>query len=376
MRPTGVRVVLFDWGDTVMRVFPEYPGPMAHWPRVEAVPGAREALLALRPRYRLVLATNAAESGAALVREALERVGLDAHFEAVVTARELGVRKPNPAFFQAVLRQLGCAPREAAMVGDGYRADVAGAKQVGLRAVWFNPAASPCPLTHPLHDAEVRKMSELPTALRDLHLPDVAECLALLADQDLPPHVVRHSQAVAAVAFRLATRLRESGEAVDPLLAHRGGLLHDLDKVSSRRLNQTHGRLGARILREKGYPELADIVERHLVFTIFDPAERPATWEQKLVYYADKIVEGDRVVGVAGRMEGFRQRYPEYAAEFDRCRPSVLQLEAEICARLGVSPTTLLDRANRNDDLTVLGLEGKAGQRGARQDMCSEEASK
>jgi len=34
-----IRALIFDWGDTVMRVFPEFSGPMAHWPRVEAVHG-------------------------------------------------------------------------------------------------------------------------------------------------------------------------------------------------------------------------------------------------------------------------------------------------------------------------------------------------
>jgi len=77
-----------------------------------------------------------------------------------------------------------------------------------------------------------------------------------------------------------------------------------------------------------------------------DPASRPATWEEKIVYYTDKIVEHDRVVGVAARMEALRQRYPEYAGEFDHCSPFVLELEAEICARLGVSPAELLERTN------------------------------
>lgn len=164
-----VQVVVFDWGDTVMRVFPEYEGPMVHWPRVEAVPGVEEALLALHPRYRLALATNAAESGAALVRAALRRVGVEEHFDAVFTARELGVCKPDPAFFQAMLRELGCAPHEAAMVGDDYHADVAGAKGAGLQAIWFNPMASPSPFAHPLYDAEVRAMVELPAVLDALH---------------------------------------------------------------------------------------------------------------------------------------------------------------------------------------------------------------
>lgn len=167
-----IQVVVLDWGDTVMRVFPEYEGPMANWPRVARVPGVEEALLALHPPYRLILATNAAESGEPLVRAALRRVGLERYFEAVLTAQELGVCKPDLAFFQALLREVGCVPLEAVMVGDDYQNDVTGAKRAGLWTVWFNPKASPCPLAHPVHDAEAKAMAELPAALEKLRLAD------------------------------------------------------------------------------------------------------------------------------------------------------------------------------------------------------------
>jgi FMN phosphatase YigB (HAD superfamily) len=167
----AIVAVVFDWGDKVMRVFPEYAGPMADWPQVEVVEGAAAALAALLPRYTLVLATNAADSGAPLVCRALARAGLEGYFRTVLTARELGAHKPDPAFHAAVLRRLGCPPGAAVMVGDDYAADVAGARHAGLRAIWFNPAAFPCPADVPLHDAEVRSMAELPAALDRLPSP-------------------------------------------------------------------------------------------------------------------------------------------------------------------------------------------------------------
>ena len=38
------RCILLDWGDTVMRVFPENAGPMFTWPRVEELDGIKEVL--------------------------------------------------------------------------------------------------------------------------------------------------------------------------------------------------------------------------------------------------------------------------------------------------------------------------------------------
>jgi HAD superfamily hydrolase (TIGR01509 family) len=181
-----IQAVVFDWGDTVMRNLPGYSGPMVHWPVVEVVPGVEETLRTLHATRKLALATNARDSGTELVRAALRRVGLETHFDFVLTARDLGAGKPDPRFFQALLARLGSGADETVMVGDDYQTDVIGAKEAGLKAVWFNETGVPCPHRHPLHDAEVTAMADLPAAIENLCLPDVAHCLALLAEQDVP----------------------------------------------------------------------------------------------------------------------------------------------------------------------------------------------
>lgn len=149
-----------------MRVFPEYSGPMAHWPRVEAVPGVEEALRTASERYLVVLASNAADSGPNLVRDALERVGLEKYFREVATARDLGAAKPDPEFFRAILRRIGCKPSEAVMVGDHFDTDIAGAKRAGLWTVWFNPSGKGAPAGGESRaDATIRDLRELENAL-------------------------------------------------------------------------------------------------------------------------------------------------------------------------------------------------------------------
>ena len=171
-----IQAVVFDWGDTLMRVFPEYEGPMAYWPRVETMPGVTQALTELHAHYRLILATNASDSDARLVRSALRRVGLEKYLTGVFTENELGARKPDPGFYHAVLRECGYAASKVVMVGDNYQADVVGAKQAGLRAIWYNPAVSPGPINSSLHDAEIRTMSELPATLGKLILHEMDGC--------------------------------------------------------------------------------------------------------------------------------------------------------------------------------------------------------
>ena len=129
--------ILFDWGDTLMRVLPEYHGPMKDWPRVEAVPGAAEMLAALHQERTLALATNAADSDEQDIRAALRRADLERWLDHIYCFKKIGFRKPSPEFFAYILEDLGLPAEQVIMVGDDYMADVLGARQCGLRAVWF-----------------------------------------------------------------------------------------------------------------------------------------------------------------------------------------------------------------------------------------------
>jgi HAD superfamily hydrolase (TIGR01662 family) len=133
--------LLFDWGDTLMRDFKQFTGPMQAWPRLEAVPGAVETLALLHSSWTIALATNAADSDEAAIRAALRRVGLDAWIDRIYCFANVGFRKPDPAFFRYILADLGLDPRRVCMVGDNFALDVLGANACGLRAVWFNPGS-------------------------------------------------------------------------------------------------------------------------------------------------------------------------------------------------------------------------------------------
>jgi HAD superfamily hydrolase (TIGR01509 family) len=113
------------------------PGPMAHWPRVEAVPGATEAVEALHQRLLCCVASGAVESDGELMGQALERVGLRRFFRRLWTSKELGARKPEPAFYLAVLERLALPGTACVMVGDDYQKDIVPAKSVGIRTVWL-----------------------------------------------------------------------------------------------------------------------------------------------------------------------------------------------------------------------------------------------
>ena len=161
-----IRALVFDWGDTVMRVFPEFSGPMAHWPKVEAVPGIETALIAAKPSYVIALASNASDSGSSLVRDALERADLEKYFDEVLTARDLNAAKPDSAFYLGILRKLELAPEEVVMIGDHFEMDIAGAKKTGLWTIWYNPSDEEPPVgLEGMADAVIQRYSDMENAL-------------------------------------------------------------------------------------------------------------------------------------------------------------------------------------------------------------------
>ncbi len=132
-----IEAIVFDWGDTLMRNFPQYDGPMADWPEVEIMPGARETLAGLSRAFTLVVASNAGSSNAELVKRALKRGGIEGHFRFVFTGKELNSKKPELDFYRNICRKIGVPPGQCLMVGDNLEKDIIPARRVGMQAAWL-----------------------------------------------------------------------------------------------------------------------------------------------------------------------------------------------------------------------------------------------
>ena len=165
-RDRETRCLLLDWGDTVMRVFPDYKGPMFDWPRVEAVDGITEALTRLRPDWTIALATNAIDSEERDIWSALARAGLEELIDRVYCFRGVGHRKSAPAYFEHVLADLEIEPNHAVMVGDEFEADVLSANRSGIRAIWFLEAGTD--ITTSVFHRTIHDLRDLPAALEVL----------------------------------------------------------------------------------------------------------------------------------------------------------------------------------------------------------------
>ncbi len=103
-------------------------------------PETEKVLSQLRATYKLGILTNGAPD---LQREKIAYNGLAHYFDAIVVSGEVGVGKPDPAVFNAVLKQLAVPAHMTLMVGDSLERDMLGASQSGLKGVWVNRSGHP-----------------------------------------------------------------------------------------------------------------------------------------------------------------------------------------------------------------------------------------
>jgi len=122
----------------------------------------------LARRARLGLCSNF--SHAAMALSLLDDCGFRAHLDALAISEAVGIRKPRPEIFEAVLAELGVAPAETLHVGDSLSADIAGAAPLGIRTVWITRRVAD-------RDAAFRAYAGPPP---DVVISDLSEIEALL----------------------------------------------------------------------------------------------------------------------------------------------------------------------------------------------------
>ncbi len=105
--------------------------------------GVRDLLADLRAAgYRLGLLTNGLSD---TQWEKIRALELGPCFEAVGVAGDLGLYKPDPRAFAALLTQLRAEARRSLFVGDSYDSDIVGAHDAGMATAWIRPAGTPRP---------------------------------------------------------------------------------------------------------------------------------------------------------------------------------------------------------------------------------------
>ncbi len=105
--------------------------------------GAMELLMQLSRNYKLAVATNGLTQ---VQRARLVKSGILPLFSGVFISQEMGVQKPDKAFFDSIFAYYGDDAREKyLMIGDSLSADIQGGINAGIDTCWYRPTGVALP---------------------------------------------------------------------------------------------------------------------------------------------------------------------------------------------------------------------------------------
>ncbi|HVV55433.1 MAG TPA: YjjG family noncanonical pyrimidine nucleotidase [Mucilaginibacter sp.] len=118
-------------------------------------PDAHKTLQYLQPKYTLHLISNGFRESTELK---ISGTNIGGYFQHVIISEIVGVNKPDPAIFEHAMNLAGASVAESLMIGDSLEADVYGALNFGMDAVYFNPMNLPKPDDVPV---QINRLKEL-----------------------------------------------------------------------------------------------------------------------------------------------------------------------------------------------------------------------
>jgi uncharacterized protein len=150
-------------------------------------------------------------------------------------------------------------------------------------------------------------------------LPSREQALQFLRQSGCLNNVIKHCEAVAEIAVEIAKACEEKRLEVDSELVETGALLHDIGRAKTHSVH--HAVIGAEIAKSLGLPEpVILIIKRHVGGGITAREARklgwprdiyvPQTLEEKIVSYADKLIEGSQRVPIERTIENLSRELP------------------------------------------------------------------
>ncbi|OHX68525.1 YjjG family noncanonical pyrimidine nucleotidase [Flammeovirga pacifica] len=112
-------------GDEYLEICPHKP---------HLIEGAIDLLEYLKDKYQLHILSNGFEKTQEIK---LRTTGLDKYFDVVVTSESCGHKKPSKEIFDFALEKAGANLENAIMIGDNPITDIKGAKEYGLKTIFF-----------------------------------------------------------------------------------------------------------------------------------------------------------------------------------------------------------------------------------------------
>ncbi|MDZ7697958.1 MAG: HD domain-containing protein [Deltaproteobacteria bacterium] len=178
-------------------------------------------------------------------------------------------------------------------------------------------------------------------------IPSIQACFDLMAEYRMLDNIRAHSLLVAKVARLIAQGLYDTGVDIDVKKVIAAALLHDIGKTPALKWGGDHAVMGADICRNHHLDEIAPIVLEHVRLRHYD---LNGTYSEKeVVYYSDKRVNHDQIVGLDDRLAYILNRYgtkgsrlnQAIRANFGLCK----QVQAKLFKKLNFTPEALAQEA-------------------------------
>jgi len=169
-------------------------------------------------------------------------------------------------------------------------------------------------------------------------LPSREQALQFLRQSGCSRNVMKHCEAVAELAVEIANACKKRGLEVNSERVEIGALLHDIGRARTHSVH--HAVIGAEIAESLGLPKtVISIIKRHVGGGITArEAEKlgwpmdvyvPQTLEEKIVSYADKLIDGSRRVPIEKTIKNFSNELPPSAIT------KIRRLHMEMLALIG-----------------------------------------
>lgn len=142
-----------------------------------------------------------------------------------------------------------------------------------------------------------------------------SECVKLLRAAGCEERVIKHCIAVAELALEIAAANKNKN--IDEELIFTGALLHDMGRARSHGVE--HGFLGGEMAKASGLDDrLVRIIQRHVGAGITAEEAKqlglppislmPETMEEKIIAYADSLIEGTRRTSIEYAISNLRKK--------------------------------------------------------------------
>ncbi|WP_313413116.1 DVU_1551 family NTP transferase [Sedimentibacter sp.] len=134
----------------------------------------------------------------------------------------------------------------------------------------------------------------------NIKYPSMDICRQIYDNFNISKEIKLHSEKVTEVALSIYDMMYKRGIILNKDLIVAASMLHDIAKGEKK-----HDIVAAQWIREMGYKEVSDIIEEHMHLRDYNDE----ITEKEVVYLADKLVAGDRLVTIEQRFTAKEELY-------------------------------------------------------------------